>query len=185
MGVVVKGGTIYNRNENGDLVAVATYERVAFDDLTENANRFIFRLARFGPAMEKTILAFTAANLAPMVIGVGSGALAGAGTQTLGLTGGAGASAAGTSGSLASLSLQQLNGIIRGTQRQLLNRLFGNGVQGAQRALSSGEVPAGLTREALLVYREVARRAIEKGIDKGGVQALRIKVIDEALKKIK
>ena len=85
LGIVVKGGTIYHRNESGDLVAAATYERVAFDDLTDNANRFIFRLARFGPAMEKAILAFTAANLAPVVAIAGSGALAGSGVTTLGV----------------------------------------------------------------------------------------------------
>jgi RHS repeat-associated protein len=86
---------------------------------------------------------------------------------------------------LAGLSIQQLNGIIRGTQKQLLNKLFGQGMQGAERAIESGEVPAGLTRQTLMVAKEIARRAIERGIDKGGVQAVRLKIIEEALKRIK
>ncbi len=58
-------------------------------------------------------------------------------------------------------------------------------MQGAQRALQSGEVPAGLTRQSLLVYKELAQRAIERGADKLGVQAVRLKIIEEALKKLK
>lgn len=183
LGVVVKGGTIYNRNENGDLVSVGTYERVWFDDQDTQSNRMIWGLARMGPAMEKTILAFAAANLAPAVTIVGSGTLAGVGTQTLGL-GGAGTGAAATEGSLTALSIQQLNGILRGTQQQLLKRLFGRGIEGAKQALTRGEIPPGLTREALMAYRELARRAIERGVDPG-VQALRIEIIDQVLKKMK
>jgi RHS repeat-associated protein len=103
---------------------------------------------------------------------------------TLGL-GTTGTGATVTEGSLAGLSIQQLSGLIRGTQKQLLERLFGQGIEGAQRALATGEVPAGLTRQALLVYKEIAKRAIEKGIDKGGVQAARLKIIEQALRKIK
>jgi hypothetical protein len=58
-------------------------------------------------------------------------------------------------------------------------------MEGAQQALRSGEVPAGLTRQTLMVAREIAKRAIERGIDKGAVQAARLKIIEEALKKIK
>ncbi len=58
-------------------------------------------------------------------------------------------------------------------------------MQGAERALESGEVPAGLTRQTLMVAKEIARRAIERGIDKGAVQAARLKIIEEALKRIK
>ena len=36
-----------------------------------------------------------------------------------------------------------------------------------------------------MVAKEIAKRAIEKGIDKGGVQAGRLKIIEESLKKIK
>ena len=36
-----------------------------------------------------------------------------------------------------------------------------------------------------MVAREIAKRAIERGIDKGGVQAARLKIIEEALKRIK
>jgi hypothetical protein len=75
--------------------------------------------------------------------------------------------------------------LIRGTQKELLGKLFGQGVQGAQRALASGELPAGLTREALMVYAEVARRYIEQGRDASGVQALRLEIIKQALEKLK
>jgi hypothetical protein len=56
--------------------------------------------------------------------------------------------------------------------------------QGAQKALEAGEIPAGLTREALMVYREIAIRQIARGADNNGVQALRLKIIEEALKKL-
>jgi RHS repeat-associated protein len=104
---------------------------------------------------------------------------------TLRLSGATGTGVAVTEGSLTGLSIQQLNGIIRGTQKQLLNRLFGQGMEGAQQAVASGEVPAGLTRQTLMVAKEIAQRAIARGIDKGGVQAVRLKIIQEALKKIK
>jgi hypothetical protein len=57
-------------------------------------------------------------------------------------------------------------------------------VQGAQRALQTGEIPAGITRQALMVYREIAKRQIARELDNNGVQALRVKVIEEVLKKI-
>ena len=80
LGLVYKNQKIYSNGE-----VIGTYERVAFDDLTENANRFIFNLARFGPAMEKTILAFTAANLAPAVLSAAGTQIAtGSGLVTLG-----------------------------------------------------------------------------------------------------
>jgi hypothetical protein len=63
--------------------------------------------------------------------------------------------------------------------------LFGQGMAGAQQAIASGEVPAGLARQTLMVAKEIAQRAIARGIDKGGVQAVRLKIIQEALKKIR
>ena len=83
---------------------------------------------------------------------------------TLGLSGTTGTTAG---GSLSGLSTLQLNNLIRGTQHKLLNRLFGQGMRGAQHALQSGEVPAGLTRQTLLVAKEIAERAIARGMDKG------------------
>ena len=58
-------------------------------------------------------------------------------------------------------------------------------MEGAQQAIASGEVPAGITRQTLMVAKEIAQRAIARGIGKGGVQAVRLKIIQEALKKIK
>ena len=88
-------------------------------------------------------------------------------------------------GSLASFSIQQLNGIIRGTQKQLLNKLFGQGMKGAEEALKSGEVPKGLTKQTLMVAKEIAKRQIARGLDSNGVQAVRLKIVEEALKRIK
>jgi RHS repeat-associated protein len=88
-------------------------------------------------------------------------------------------------GGLASFSIQQLNGIIRGTQKQLLNKLFGQGMKGAEEALKSGEVPKGLTKQTLMVAKEIAKRQIARGLDSNGVQAVRLKIVEEALKRIK
>ena len=126
-----------------------------------------------------------------VLLGTGAGAaLYSLGTisvtvTTLGLETTTTAAATASEGGLASFSIQQLNTIIRGTQRQLLNKLFGQGMEGAQQAIASGEVPVGITRETLMVAKEIAQRAIARGIDKGGVQAVRLKIIEEALKKNK
>jgi hypothetical protein len=116
---------------------------------------------------------------------VGSGSLAGVGSQTLGLL--PGTSAAVYQSSLAGLSLAQLKTIYQSQVpllRQLFNRPGLEGLPSAQRALADilagGRIPPGLTREALIAYGEVARRSL----DSNGVQAVRIKIITEALKRI-
>lgn len=48
----------------------------------------------------------------------------------------------------------------------------------------SGQLPQGLTPEALQTYRNVADHAVRAGVDKLGVQAQRIQMIDDALKKM-
>jgi RHS repeat-associated protein len=93
LGVVVKGGRIYNTDENGNLFVVATYERIWFDDLTDQANYAIFGIAARAPAMQTIILGFAAANLLPAAGIVGSMTLAGGGLTTLGLSGMAGEAA--------------------------------------------------------------------------------------------
>ena len=60
-----------------------------------------------------------------------------------------------------------------------------SGVQGARLALASRKVPAGLTRESLMVYAEIARRVAGTPKDKLGVQALRLQIINQALEKMK
>lgn len=175
-GGILKDGKIYLK----DGTLIGTYERTWFDEQSDDFNHMVFGLQARGPAMKKIIGAFAVINLAPAIIVTAPGTLAGVGTGTLELT----TEVAATEESLAGLSVQQLNSLIRGTQKQLLSRLFGSGVEGAQNALTGGEVPEGLTREGLLVYRELARRYIEAGRDATGVQALRVKIIDEALKKL-
>ena len=86
---------------------------------------------------------------------------------------------------LAKLSLDELKSVYAGTQQKLLGQLFGDGVQGARLALSSGRMPAGLTREAMMAYAEIARRYIEAGRDTTGVQALRLQIIKQALERLK
>jgi RHS repeat-associated protein len=178
-GYTFNNGNIYY---NGELTA--TYSN---DCLYCGA--LVNEMAARGPAVKKLTGAFVVTAL---VIGTTGGAgyhvltpYVAPTVTTLGLSGATGAGSTVAEGSLTSLSIQQLDGIIRGTQRQLLSRLFGQGMEGAQQAIASGEVPAGLTRQTLMVAREIAQRAIARGIDKGGVQAVRLKIIQEALKKIK
>jgi hypothetical protein len=99
---------------------------------------------------------------------------------TLGVAGGA-------EGGLASLSTSQLTALYKGSQGTLLRELFKGGgskggVEGAQNALANLKVPPGLTKETLLVYQEIARRYIAAGRDGSGVQALRLKIVEELLK---
>ena len=68
-------------------------------------------------------------------------------------------------------------------QRDLLQKLFGTGPQGARDALAQGaKIPEGLARETLETYRQIAQKSINEGIDKIGTQAERLKLLDELLK---
>jgi RHS repeat-associated protein len=176
LGVVVKGGKIYHTDENGNQVVAGTYERIWFDDLTAEANYVIWGIAARAPAMQKIIYAFAAANLLPA-----------AGIVIADVAGGTAFYLAEQSfiRNLSTMSLEQVKAIYAGTQKELLSQLFGRGTEGARLALSSGTIPAGLTREALLAYAEVARRAIEAGKDTLGTQALRLEVIKQALERMK
>jgi RHS repeat-associated protein len=79
--------------------------------------------------------------------------------------------------------LRQLLGrrFISNPDRALLREFFGKGTEGARARAVDFRIPEGLGREALTKYRQVATEAIESGIDKSGVQAERIKLIDRAL----
>lgn len=178
-GYTFKNGNIYYK---GDLTATYSHDCLYCD-------QFVDEMARQTAPIPKATFLF---GVAAVVGGVTGGTAYYALTPflaptvtTLGLSSATGTGAVVTEGSLASLSIQQLNGVIRGTQKQLLNRLFGQGMEGAEQAIANGKVPAGLTRQTLMVAKEIAQRAIARGIDKGGVQAVRLKIIQEALKKIK
>lgn len=74
-------------------------------------------------------------------------------------------------------------------QTKSIANFFGKGLKGAESALARiGEkgfkLPSGVTAKTLEQYRKVAERAIETG-KTPDVQRARIRVIDEALKKIK
>lgn len=178
--IKLKGGSIY---KDGELIG--TYRILSIDGAPWSS-----ALIQAGERpYEKAVGAFAIASVLGGVTGGTAYYFAtpflAPTVTTLGLSSATGTGAAVTEVSLASLSIQQLNGMIRGTQKHLLNRLFGQGMEGAQQAIGSGTVPAGLTRQTLMVAREVAQRAIARGIDKGGVQAARLKIIEEALKKVK
>lgn len=173
-GIQIKDGNIY---QNGNLIG--TYQRLSFDDLNDFANGVLlgngqtFGLNERLKPVKKIVeigAAIDVGLIASVYVGV---EVAGAGVRSLGLD------------SLAGRSIQGLNSLIKGAQKELLSKLFGNGVQGARQALASGELPAGLTREALLVYAEVAKLYIAQGRDATGVQALRLEVIKQALAKLK
>lgn len=54
-------------------------------------------------------------------------------------------------------------------------------MKGLREFFKTGEVPEGLSHDALERYRAVAERAVQAGIDKLGVQAQRVKMIDDVL----
>jgi len=72
-----------------------------------------------------------------------------------------------------SLSNWGLNNTIGAGQRELLRRFF-----------TSGQLPSGLNASSLRMYRELAQRAISRGVDTLGVQAERIRMIEAALKQL-
>jgi RHS repeat-associated protein len=176
LGVVVKGGTIYNTDENGNQVVAGTYQRIWFDDLTEQANYVIWGVAARAPVMQKIIYAFAAANLLPAAGIVVADAAAGAAAYL--------AEQAFIRG-LSTMSFDGLKAVYQGTQQKLLGELWGSGIQGAPAALASGRIPAGLTREAVLAYAELARRHVEAGRDATGIQALRLELLQQVLQKMK
>jgi RHS repeat-associated protein len=66
-------------------------------------------------------------------------------------------------------------------ERTLLRDFFGQGIKGARARAADFQVPEGLTRETLSKYAEIAERQIARGLDKTGVQAERLKLIQRAL----
>jgi hypothetical protein len=72
--------------------------------------------------------------------------------------------------------------MVGNSQRTLLRQFLGKGMPGVESRMAKFAVPDGLSRKSLEIYRELARRAVAEGIDKGGVQAVRLKLIDQALK---
>jgi hypothetical protein len=180
-GYTFKSGNIYY---NGELTATYISDCAYCGQLINGVG------AR-SSAIEKGTLLFGA-------VAVGAGTAGGFGlfyaapylaptVTTLGLSSATGTGAAVTEGSLTGLSIQQLNSIVR-PQLQLIRQLFkgqATGAEGARQALANLKIPAGLSRETLLAYAEIARRYVEAGRDATGVQAVRLKIIEEALKQIK
>ena len=70
-------------------------------------------------------------------------------------------------------------------ERQVLREFFGQGLKGAEARAENFEIPKGLTRETLQKYAKVAQNAIDRGIDKSGVQVERLKLIQRAIDQLK
>ena len=89
-------------------------------------------------------------------------------------------------GSLRSLTIAEIKAkYLNGEQLQLIQQFFGRSNPGAAARAANFEIPAGLTRESLEAYAEVATRAIAAGKDKLGVQAERLDLINRALDMLK
>lgn len=78
----------------------------------------------------------------------------------------------------------QIAKLITKEDTKLLGQFFGQGKRGALKELKEFYIPAGLTRETLERYAEIARRAINAGQDKSGVQADRLALIERALNEV-
>jgi hypothetical protein len=82
---------------------------------------------------------------------------------------------------LAKMTRGQLAKKISGEQRELLRKLMGQGPKGAQDALKAlqngAQLPEGLSRETLEIYKMIAKKSIEDGIDKIGTQAARLALL--------
>lgn len=70
-------------------------------------------------------------------------------------------------------------------QKVLLEEFFGTGLKGAEFRLANFIVPDAIEIESLEAYGEIARRTIEEKLDKQGVQALRLHLVEMALTEIK
>ena len=70
-------------------------------------------------------------------------------------------------------------------QKILLEEFFGTGLKGAEIRLANFIVPDGIEIDSLEAYREIARRTIGEKLDKQGVQALRLHLVEMALTEIK
>ena len=81
------------------------------------------------------------------------------------------------------LTNNQIVQSLRGKQLDLLRQWMGRGAQGARQAMGK-PLPEGLSPDTLRAYLEIARRQIEAGLDTVGTQAARLKLIQEALRKM-
>jgi RHS repeat-associated protein len=83
----------------------------------------------------------------------------------------------GTGPALSSLTKEALKNLLGKDQTNLLRQLFGSGNLGANNALANLTRPEGLTNEAINVYRELARRAIEQYERSGNTAAAELQRI--------
>jgi RHS repeat-associated protein len=141
-GVIFKKGDIFDGGGN----RIGTYERTWFDDQTDQFNRMFLGVDRMAPAMKKTILAVTAANLTPAVIGIGSGALGGSSLTSLGLSGG-GTTISGLYGSTTVAALESLASS-GGSTVEVVTNLTQAPAAGQALSVATGENAAALANQA-------------------------------------
>jgi len=142
-------------------------------------------LVAYGIAIGATVfggtrIAYNAATDRPLAEGVqgdvAQGSLVGANT---GVVAGAGLIGAGTREAVreGAQALARPGSV----QTGLLREFLGKGLQGAEQRAANFSLPQGLTRESLQWYAQQAQRAIGSGIDKSGVQAARLNLVEKAL----
>ena len=84
----------------------------------------------------------------------------------------------------AGLTNGQISRGIASWQRDCLKEFFGSGVEGAEATLRNFKIPEGMARETLERYHEIARRQIKRGLDPLGVQRLRLRLVERALREM-
>jgi RHS repeat-associated protein len=152
-------------NEDGS--RLGTYERISID----REYQFVYSISEQSKKKGKVVLGVAAVGVA-----VGTGVGVGAGTVGI-----VGARFLAQRLAVSILGRGQLARTISKSQTKLLGKLFGAGMAGARRALANPKVSQVLTNESLITYREIAKRVIAEGLDKGGQQAVRIEVIEKVL----
>ena len=146
---------------------IGTYERTSID----RDYQFIYGVSENSIRKGKVVLGVAAVGV---VVGTSIGVAAG----TVGIVG---ARLLAQRLAVSIFGRGQLARTISKAQTKLLGELLGKGMAGARRALASPKVSQALSNESLIIYREIAKRVISEGLDKGGQQAVRIQVIEKVL----
>jgi len=134
----------------------------------------IYNAATDRPLTEGVQAGIARGTIAGAGVGVGAAATTTFGATTLATAGRVAAPATGAAGALGSRAEAIANLRSLGPETVGMLREF----------FKTGQLPQGLTPDALQAYRAVADHAVRAGIDKLGVQAQRIQMIDDALQRM-
>jgi RHS repeat-associated protein len=146
---------------------IGTYERTSID----RDYQFVYSVSEESQKKGKVVIGAAAFGI---TVGVGAGVAAG----TIGIVG---LRLLAQRVAISVLTSGQIAKTIGKEQTKLLGSLFGTGKQGAVKALANPKVSQALNSESLIIYREIAKRAIAAGNDKSGTQKLRIELIEKVL----